>query len=164
VSIPRSPAFSSCPHLSLPIICSPVRECPSLTGSLSVSSLIHPDGLPRRWVPLAPSLSFRLLTYSSRCALQEVSTPRSLAFFPCPHLSLPIRSPECECPSLARFPSMTPPVPPMRFPESECLRSLALFPCPHLSLVMRSLVRECPSLARSPSAPSLIPRSTLSRE
>jgi hypothetical protein len=87
-------------------------------------------------VPLVHSLSFRVLTFSSRCALQEVSTPRSLAFFPVLTCSFQYALQNVSAPrSLARFPSVSLPVPLMRFLESEC--TSARYPLSVFSLVTR---------------------------
>src|SRR6266850_1517621 len=50
---------------------------------------------------------FRVLTCPSVCALQSVSAPRSVGFFPCPDLSVHLCSPGSECPSLGWILSMS---------------------------------------------------------
>jgi hypothetical protein len=67
----------------------------------SVSSLVRLVTL--QLVSTPRSLAFGLLTYLSFCALQLVSTPRSFSFLSCPHLSVALRSPGREYPSLFRF-------------------------------------------------------------
>src|SRR6267142_1068820 len=96
-----------------------------------------------------------MLTCSSRCAPQEGSAPRSLASFPCSHLSLPMRSPESECTSLALFLLSFHLFPPTRSLGRECPSlSLAFLLCLQLSLPMRSPESVCPAL--SPSSHVLI--------
>ena len=91
------------------------------------------------------------------CTPQFVSAPRSLSSFRYPHLSFPLRSPECEYTLLARF----------HFSALICLslRTLqavshpcmfACFCCPDMSLHLCSPVCECPSLAGWPSFVVLI--------
>jgi hypothetical protein len=101
--------FLSCPHLSV-ALCSPVRECPP-TRLLSFGVLTCPSLCALQGVSAPHFLAFfRVLTCPSLCDLQDVSAPRSLAFFPRPHLSVARRSPGSECPSLARFLSVSSPV------------------------------------------------------
>ena len=100
----------------------PVRECPSLARFSF------------------PHLPF-LRSPDREC-------PRSLAFFPCPHLSHPLHSPERECLpfhcSLASFRVLT--CLPMRSPvsESPCLLSLVGLACHPLC----ALQKVSPPLAR----------------
>jgi hypothetical protein len=138
VSLPRPLTSFPCPHLFV-VLRSPDGECPLLALFLSVSSLVHFSALSRKSVPLARSLSFRILTCLLSCALQNVSAPRSLSFR------------VLTCPSLCTLQWVSAP------------RSLAFFPCPHLCIVLRSPVGECPSLARFLSVFSLVRRSALSR-
>jgi hypothetical protein len=85
------PSFCALQQVSDPSSLTSIRAltCPSLCAPQRVSA-------PR-------SLSFRDLICPSLCALQEVGAPRLLAFFPCPHLSVALRFPGSERPSLARF-------------------------------------------------------------
>ena len=106
VSGPCSVVFVPCPDLSLPLL-SPDCGCLLLGHFLSMSWLISPSAISREWVPLAPLLSFYVLTCPSLCCLQEVSGPYSVAFFSCPNLSLPLPSPVCECLLLDHFLSIS---------------------------------------------------------
>jgi hypothetical protein len=56
---------------------------------------------------VARSDSFHALTCLSICVLQKVSAPRSVGFFACPDLSLDLRSPGSECPSLGQILSVS---------------------------------------------------------
>src|SRR6267142_599070 len=91
------------------------------------------------------------MTHLSLCALQGVSSPRSLDLFPCPDLSLPLRSPVCEY--LARsvcFLVLT--CSSFSSPGSECPSLARFVPCPDLFHPLCSTGSECPSLARFVSA------------
>src|SRR6266850_736373 len=52
-------------------------------------------------------IPFRVLTCPPVCALQLVSAPRSVGFFPCPDLSVRLCSPVRECPSLSQILSVS---------------------------------------------------------
>ena len=131
VSTLRSLTFYLCHHPSLPMR-SPGSECTSFVGSLCFRFLTPPPLLMRSpECEFHLSLCFNILTCPSRCALQDVSSlalslsfclrpdlfltmhspgcefPRSPAHSPYPHLSLPIRSPVRECPSLTGSLSVT---------------------------------------------------------
>ena len=111
-------------------------------------------------MPLARSArsdSFHVLTYPSRFGLQRVSASRSVRFFLCPDLSLPMPSPGSECP-LAQSDS---------FHVLTCLSryhlqlvcapcSVGFFLCLDSSLPTPSSASEC-SLGRFPSVFSLYP-------
>ena len=55
-----------------------------------------------RSVPSVSRFPLRCLTGPFVCALQLVSAPHFLRFFPCPYLSVFECPPTCECPLLAR--------------------------------------------------------------
>jgi hypothetical protein len=99
---------------------------PLLDPSLSLSRQAPPSTFSSLWVPLARSLSFRVLTSPFSCCLQFVSDPcsapsvlvltspslchiqrvsvsYSVSFFPCPDKYLPLLSPESECPLFSHF-------------------------------------------------------------
>ena len=93
-----------------------VLTWPSLCGLQSVSKpgeftfFLCPDnhslcGLQSVSAP--SSVTFFLCPHKSPlCGLQIVSAPGSVAFFPCPDKSLPLWSPESECPLLGYLLSM----------------------------------------------------------
>jgi hypothetical protein len=151
-------AFFLCPHLPIAPRC-PGSECPSRARALSISSLVRPSALSSKYVPLVRSLSFLVLTCPLLCALQLVSAPRSLTFFPCSHLSLAdaLQLVSTPC-SLAFFLCSHLSVA-LPSPGSECPCSLAFFPCPHLSVALRSPASECLSPAHYLSLSSLLRRS-----
>ena len=108
VSARCSLAFFSCPLRFLPVImCSLACECPSLAHFLFYV-LTFRFCCVLQVVSASRSLTFfPVLTCRPWCALQEVSTPRLLGFFSYPYLSLPMSSPDSECPSLAGLLSMS---------------------------------------------------------
>ena len=67
--------------------------------------LVHTDFFSCALIDL--SLAFGVLACASVWALQIVSTPRQLAFFPCPDLSLCLGSLDGVCPLLASILSMS---------------------------------------------------------
>ena len=103
---------------------------------------------------LRRSDSLRVLTCPSLCGLQEVSEPRSVGFFGCPDLSLPVRSPVGEWASVGRI---------LRSDSLRVLictslcglqlvsgpRSVGLFACPDLSLPVWSPGSEWASVGRT---------------
>ena len=115
-------------------------------------------------MPLARSVSFRILKCPSLCCLQNVSVPRSVGFFPCqcPDEYLPPLSPGSERSSLGQFVSCVLTSPLLcRLQEVSAPRSVGFFPCPEKSLPLLSPECECPSLARFGfrvmTSPSLCP-------
>ena len=76
-----------------------------------------------------------------------MSAPRSVVYFACPDLSLPMRSPGSECPRSATFFLC----PNLSFPTRRPLQRVSpphlvtFFPCHDLSLLIRSPGGECPS-------------------
>ena len=101
VSPVRSVTFFCPPDLSSTTR-SPESECPSLGPILSLSGLVPYDAVSRECVPFPLSYCSCILTFHSRCGLhrQRVSSPHPVAFSMCPYLSLPMWSPESECPPL----------------------------------------------------------------
>jgi hypothetical protein len=146
--------------------CFRVLTCPSVCALQEVSAL-RSLGL------------FRVLTYPPVCALQLVSASRSLRLFLYPNLSLRLRSPASESPSLTRIVCVSRLVPPSAlsswwapFARSDCYRvltcssvcalqsvsaprSLQLFPCPEGALCLRSPASEYPSLTWIVPCPDL---------
>jgi hypothetical protein len=161
VPLARSHSFHV---LTCPSLCA-LQEVstPCSLAFFFVSSLVRRCALPSGWVLLARSHCFcvltcpllcapqevsaprshssHVLTCPSLCALQSVSAPHSLTFSPCPHLSITLCYPASECPSLARFLSVSSHV-----------------------VTLCSPVCECPSLARFLSTSSLVCHPAFSRK
>jgi len=106
VSAPHLLRLFMCPELFV-CLCSLACECPLLAQIVSMPWLVCLSVLSSMWVPLTCSDCFCALTCLSVCALQHVSAPCLLRFFPCPDLSVHLCSPACECPLLTQILSMS---------------------------------------------------------
>ena len=78
--------------------------------------------------------SFCVLKFPSICGLQGVSAPCLVVFFMCPDLSLPLRSPVCECLLLGCFLSVLTCCFLCGLQDVSAPCSVAFFPCPDLFL------------------------------
>lgn len=104
---PSPPPFARflsfwCPHLSP--LCSSASECPSLSRFLcvltssSLRALQKVSPLRSLFLISLPHPFLTLYSLERECHLTH-----SLAFFPCPHFFVPMRSAASECPLLVRF-------------------------------------------------------------
>jgi hypothetical protein len=100
----------------------PVCKCSSLAQIVSISLFVSPSALFSTCVPFACSDSFHIMTFSSLCTLQWVSTSHwFIIFFPYPDSSPPLHSPGSACLSLSQILFVSPDSTlPLCSPESEC--------------------------------------------
>jgi hypothetical protein len=97
VSAPLSLALFYCPDLLL-LLCSPVREYPSLARSLYFTTLTCPSLYALPLQDVSPPYTLILFHHPDFFPLhpQLVGATLLCAVFRCPNLPLPLRPPVCE--------------------------------------------------------------------